>query len=233
MPVADKNIGSLPAAATVNDDSLFVAEQQGEAVKVSGAQFKGYAQSSVSQYVTQAQQAATQALQASEQALEAVDGIGTAVEDTQENALAAQTAQSAAEEAKIGAETARDAIANMTVEAEELDTGQDVYVTKTLVSGVYNLRFGLPRGQTGAQGDEGEPGSSIQSIVRTSGTGAAGTTDTYTVYLTDGSIGGTFQVYNGADGIGAGDMLKATYDPQNFSQDIFAYADNLDCGIWA
>ena len=67
-------------------------------------------------------------------------------------------------------------------------------------------------------------GSSIQSIERTSGTGAPGTTDTYTVTLTDGDTT-TFQVYNGKDGSGTGDMTKAVYDPQGKAQDIFAYAD--------
>lgn len=67
-------------------------------------------------------------------------------------------------------------------------------------------------------------GSSIQSIERTSGTGASGTTDTYTVTLTNGDTT-TFQVYNGKDGSGSGDMTKAVYDPQGKAQDIFAYAD--------
>ena len=83
--MADKNIGSLPAASTVDDDSLLVAEQQGQAVKVTGAQFKGFAQQAVQQYVEQAQEAASDALEASEQALKAVAGIGTAVEDTKAN----------------------------------------------------------------------------------------------------------------------------------------------------
>ena len=42
--MADKNIGSLPAAAGIQDDTLLVGEQQGEAVKLTGAQWKGYAQ---------------------------------------------------------------------------------------------------------------------------------------------------------------------------------------------
>ena len=67
-------------------------------------------------------------------------------------------------------------------------------------------------------------GSSIQSIERTSGTGASGTTDTYTVTLTNGDTT-TFQVYNGKDGSGSGDMTKAVYDPHGKAQDIFAYAD--------
>lgn len=74
-----------------------------------------------------------------------------------------------------------------------------------------------PAGATGPQGSAGSNGSDgrgIASIVRTSGTGAAGTTDTYTITYSDASTS-TFAVYNGANGAGAGDMLKATYDTNN------------------
>lgn len=59
-----------------------------------------------------------------------------------------------------------------------------------------------PKGDTGQQGPAGADGGKgvgIASIARTSGTGAAGTTDTYTITLTDGSTS-TFTVYNGKDG---------------------------------
>ena len=259
--MADKNIGSLPAASTVDDDSLLVAEQQGQAVKVTGAQFKGFAQQAVRQYVEQAQEAASDALEASEQALEAVAGIGTAVEDTKANKEAAEAAQAAAEQAKAGAEAAaqgaaeevkeelqglvdqaetaktgaetaksgaeaaRTAIENMLVEAITLETGQPATVSKSLVDEVVKLTFGLPAGPVGPKGETGDPGSSIDRIERTSGTGAAGTTDTYTIYLTDGKSS-TFQVYNGADGIGSGDMLKSIYDPQGKNTDVFKYVDD-------
>lgn len=259
--MADKNIGSLPAASTVDDDSLLVAEQQGQAVKVTGAQFKGFAQQAVRQYVEQAQEAASDALEASEQALEAVAGIGTAVEDTKANKEAAEAAQAAAEQAqagaeaaaqgaaeevkeelqglvdqaetaktgaetaKSGAEAARTAIENMLVEAITLETGQPATVSKSLVDEVVKLTFGLPAGPVGPKGETGDPGSSIDRIERTSGTGAAGTTDTYTIYLTDGKSS-TFQVYNGADGIGSGDMLKSIYDPQGMNTDVFKYVDD-------
>lgn len=259
--MADKNIGSLPAASTVDDDSLLVAEQQGQAVKVTGAQFKGFAQQAVRQYVEQAQEAASDALEASEQALEAVAGIGTAVEDTKANKEAAEAAQAAAEQAqagaeaaaqgaaeevkeelqglvdqaetaktgaetaKSGAEAARTAIENMLVEAITLETGQPATVSKSLVDEVLKLTFGLPAGPVGPKGETGDPGSSIDRIERTSGTGAAGTTDTYTIYLTDGKSS-TFQVYNGADGIGSGDMLKSIYDPQGMNTDVFKYVDD-------
>lgn len=57
------------------------------------------------------------------------------------------------------------------------------------------------RGPAGAAGPKGETGVGIASISRTSGTGEAGTTDTYTITLTDGSTA-AFTVYNGKDGAG-------------------------------
>lgn len=63
-----------------------------------------------------------------------------------------------------------------------------------------------PQGPQGDPGPKGDPGSSIQKIERTSGTGAPGTTDTYTITLTDGRTS-TFTVYNGANGEDAGDFM--------------------------
>lgn len=60
---------------------------------------------------------------------------------------------------------------------------------------------------------KGDQGYSISRIVRTSGDGGAGTTDTYTVYIdTDPETAiGTFQVVNGT----GGDMSKSVYDIDN------------------
>ena len=302
--MADKTIGSLPQAQSVDDSSLFVCEQQGTAMKTTGAQWKGFAIQAVSQYVEPAQQAAQQAQQAAQQATQAVSQIGTAVEDTQANAQAAQeakeaaeaaqglaetakteaeaaasgvaedaqaaeqakeaaiaaqqaaetaggnaetsatgaatsasqasqsasdasgsataaagsattasqaasnaqSAQTLAETAKAGAEAARDAIVNMLVEAITLETGQPATVSKSLVDQVYKLTFGLPKGKTGATGATGPQGVSVENIQLTSGNHAPGTTDTYTITLSNDS---TFQftVYNGANGTGAGDFM--------------------------
>lgn len=104
------------------------------------------------------------------------------------------------------------------------DTGatgpQGVSVTNAQIDGSGHLIITLSAGEpidagnavgpTGAKGDAGATGpegASVSRIERTSGTGAPGTTDTYTVYLTDGSTGGTFQVYNGANGTGSGDFM--------------------------
>lgn len=203
--MADKTIGSLPAATTVDDSSLWVAENQGQAQKVTGAQIKGFAQESVQQYVSQAQQAA-------QEALEAVSQIGTAVDDTKANAQAAQAAQTSAE-------SARQAIENMMVEAITLATGQPATVSKSLVDQVVKLTFGLPTGAKGDPGNKGDTGTGIQSIELTSGTHAPGTTDTYTITLSDDS---TFQftVYNGANGTGAGDFMADGSVPMTGNLDM-------------
>jgi len=71
-----------------------------------------------------------------------------------------------------------------------------------------------PQGLKGSDGADstvpGPTGNGISSIVRTSGTGAAGTTDTYTITYSD-SATSTFNVVNGANGAtgatGAGGAL--------------------------
>ena len=239
--MADKTIGSLPQAQSVDDSSLFVCEQQGVAMKTTGAQWKGFAVQSVSQYVEPAQQAAQQAQQAAQQAQDAVSQIGTAVEDTQANAQAAQEAKEAAETAQGKAEDAQEAIENLSVSAETLPPDQEATVEKTVSpDGVVSLAFGIPQGNPGETPDieigtvdtlepgqdataditgttpnltlslgipKGQPGTSVSRIQRTSGTGAPGTTDTYTMYDSNDDAIGTFTVYNGANGAGAGDMM--------------------------
>ena len=86
------------------------------------------------------------------------------------------------------------------------------------------------KGDTGEKGGTGDTGNGIAGIERTSGSGAAGTTDTYTITMTDGSTS-AFQVYNGADGAGAGDMTKSVYDSQNKNTDVFAYVDEAVKGV--
>lgn len=198
--VEEAAIGSLPGIADLYDDTLIPVEQQGEARHMTGAQWKRYAQAGVQSYVEAAQEAA-------KDALDAVAGIG----QSEENAAASAEA----------AKEAREAIENLEVSADTLPVWSPASVTKTQESGHVKLEFGLPAGATGAKGD---PGTSIQSIERTAGTGAAGTTDTYTVTMSDGTEF-EYQVYNGADGQGSGDMMKAIYDTENRNTDVFQYVD--------
>jgi len=52
------------------------------------------------------------------------------------------------------------------------------------------------------KGEQGDQGEAIGSVVRTSGDGSPGTTDVYQMRLEDGTVVGTFDVYQGMDGSG-------------------------------
>lgn len=82
--MADKTIGSLPQAQSVDDSSLFVCEQQGTAMKTTGAQWKGFAVQAVSQYVEPAQQAAQQAQQAATNAAKSETNAAKSAQSAQE-----------------------------------------------------------------------------------------------------------------------------------------------------
>ena len=176
-----------------------------------------------------AKTAAESAQEAAESAKDAAAGSSTAAgqKATQaaRSAEDAASAKSAAETAKTDAQAARDAIVNMIVEAVTLETGKPATVSKSLVDNVYKLVFGLPRGETGATGPQGATGNGISGIALKSGNHAPGTSDVYTITLTDGTTF-DFTVYNGANGAGAGDMLASIYDPQGKHQDVFKYVDD-------
>lgn len=97
--MADRTIGELPEApirslpeiANLYDDTLLAVEQQGEARKMTGLQWKKYAQASVSQYVEAAQGAA-------DKAMEAVNQVGSAVEEARGHAAAAAVSANKAEQ---------------------------------------------------------------------------------------------------------------------------------------
>jgi len=57
-----------------------------------------------------------------------------------------------------------------------------------------------PAGAVGPTGATGIAGASVDTVVRTTGDGSAGTTDTYTITYSDATTS-TFTVYNGADGV--------------------------------
>ena len=152
--MADKTIGSLPAAESVDDTSLLVMEQQGAAMKVTGALIKGYAAAAVAGYVDDAKKAAETATKSSEEAVKASQD--------------AETASMEAQNAQQGAEKARQAIENLGVEGETLDPGQQVAVVKTVgADGTVTLTFKIPqgaKGETGDTGDQGETGPQGVSV---------------------------------------------------------------------
>ena len=297
--MADKTIGSLPAASDLNDDSLLVAEQQGQAVSVSGRLFKGFARASVSQYVESAKTAAERAELAMNRqpyassetgtwwvwdaetgeyadtgvSARGLDGFSPTVDITKENGVATITFTTAAGDtvfqisdgADIESITLKSSTAAGNTYTVVLSNGASYEITAPAgpKGDAFTYEDFTPEQLAALKGDKGDPftyadftpeqlaalkgdkgdafvyadftpeqlaalrgpaGNSIQSIVRTAGTGASGTTDTYTVTLTDGSTT-EFYVYNGKDGTGAGDMIKSIYDPQGKNTDIFAYID--------
>lgn len=235
---AASSAAAAAASATGVDEKVQAAQTAAENAAKSEAAAKNAqtaaanAQKAAESAQTGAQSAKTaaeSAQEAAESAKDAAAGSSTAAgqKATQaaQSAEDAASAKSAAEAAKTDAQAARDAIANMIVEAVTLETGKPATVTKSLVDNVYKLVFGLPKGETGATGPQGATGNGISGIALKSGNHAPGTSDVYTITLTDGRTF-DFAVYNGANGAGAGDMLASVYDPQGKHQDIFKYVDD-------
>lgn len=89
--MADKTIGELPVAPQLDDDSLLVVEQQGEARSIKGQLIRHFATVSVESYVEAAQTAAEQASEsaqdaensATEAAQSATDAAGSATKAEQ------------------------------------------------------------------------------------------------------------------------------------------------------
>ena len=84
--MADKNIGALPLAPDLYDDSMLVVEQQGQAMKLSGAQFRAFGKQAVIEevqdYVDQAQEAADSIVNMTVEARTLEDGQPASVTKT-------------------------------------------------------------------------------------------------------------------------------------------------------
>lgn len=228
--IVDKAISDLTQALQITGEDLFVLEQSGEAKKLKGSQVVQYAKDSVAAEVQGVKEYADNAKASADAAAKDATRAETAAQGIDDKVAAADASAKAAETAKTDAQAARDAIVNMIVEAVTLETGTPATVSKSLVDNVYKLAFGLPRGNTGAPGPQGATGNGILGIALKSGNHAPGTSDVYTITLTDGTTF-DFAVYNGANGADTGDMLASVYDPQGKRTDIYKYVDDLDSGV--
>lgn len=198
-------------------NSSFSGEQIDEAI---GVILNG----GISAAVEAAQQSADAAKKSASEAAGSAASVGAAATNAQSAASRASGSATEAESYAHGGTGTR--------EGEDEDNARHyaaltaafvAALNAAVIDGRGHLVFIAPDGSTRDLGDvTGEDGSSIQSITRTAGNGAPGTTDTYTVTLTDGSTT-QFQVYNGKDGMGTGDMTAAVYDPQGKKQDVFQY----------
>lgn len=83
--------------------------------------------------------------------------------------------------------------------AGTVDTYTITYTDST--TSTFTVRNGA-NGSDGSDGSPGLDGNGISTIVKPLTTGVAGTTDTYTIVMTNGTSS-TFDVYNGKDGTGA------------------------------
>jgi len=169
----------------------------------------------IRELVTQVEEDAAAAEAARAAAVVAKNAAETAEVNAELAEVNAELAETNAETAQAAAEDARDASINM---AENFDVTATTLSAGSSATASYNnetfvLALGIPRGNTGATGAtgaagaDGDDGRGIVSVVRTSGNGAAGTTDTYTITYTDATTS-TFQVYNGANGTGTGTVTS-------------------------
>ena len=187
--MADRSIVELNEATELLDSGLTVVYQNEETLKISGTALKTYARQAVQNYANQAASLATEAAQAAASSAQSAQAAAeTAANNASNYSSSANTSAQSAAQSATSAQTSQEAIENMTVSASTLDAGSAATVTKTIINDIVNLAFGLPRGD---KGETGDAGASISNIERTSGTGAPGTTDTYTITLTNGT---TFQV---------------------------------------
>lgn len=133
--MADKTIRELPRAARLDNDSLMIAEQQGEAVSVTGELIASFARDAAEADVQKAVDAAASAESAANRAELAKESItideeklAQAVSRTSESATSAKTS---ADNAAQSAEDAEESANRAQAEAER--------VTVPAAAGVYNM----------------------------------------------------------------------------------------------
>lgn len=88
--VAEATIGSLPEIASLYDDTLIPVEQQGEARRMTGAQWKQYARAGVEIYVDGAKESAKAAENSAASAAKSARDAAASATDAAESALSAQ-----------------------------------------------------------------------------------------------------------------------------------------------
>ena len=158
----------------------------------------------------------TEAKKSENAALVAQTAAEFAKGDAEAAKLAAQAAKTAAEAAKTDAEDARD----------KAKTSETSAAASALSAQQYSGKPPKPQDETWWIWDAsqqkyvdtgigceltGPTGNGIQAITLTSGDHTPGTTDIYTVTMTDGTTT-TISVYNGRNGTGAGDVLGIAFD---------------------
>ena len=197
----DLSINQLPAGSSVQPTALLVVYQNGATQSITGAQLIQFANVEVNG----AAAAAAASAQEAEASSQAIQNMG----------VSAQTI-APGQPAVVDKQVSPDGVVTLLfsiprgVQGETGPQGVSVTAASVLADGTLQLTLSSgstlnagnvvgPQGPQGVQGETGPQGVSIQSVTKTAGTGAPGTSDTYTITLTNGSTF-EFQVYNGADG---------------------------------
>ena len=89
-----------------------------------------------------------------------------------------------------------------------LNPGSSATVTNSGTTSAAVFNFGIPRGADGTDGTDGEDGVSVTGVQLLS---TSGRVKTYRMSFSNGTYF-DYDVTDGADGSGAGDMLKSDYD---------------------
>lgn len=88
--MADRTIGELPVADRLDDESLLVVEQQGEARSIQGLLVRRFAEAATEGAVQAAQAAAEQAEQSAQDAANSADQAAKSADEAAESAQSAQ-----------------------------------------------------------------------------------------------------------------------------------------------
>lgn len=149
-------------------------------------------------------------------ALKAKTDAEAAKESAEKDALSAAKAKKDAENAKLAAEQAKTGAEKSAGNAAESASRAEQYSGKPPKP--QNGTWWIWDAETGAYYDtkiscelRGPIGVGIDDIQLTEGDHSPGSTDVYTVHLTDGSSY-NISVYNGLNGTGAGDVLGISFD---------------------
>ena len=239
--MADKSITDLNEATQLFDNGLMVVYQSGETKKMQGQTLKQYINAVADINAAKAAaERAEAAAQDAEQAAVNTPYIGangnwfvfdSATKSYKDSGVDASITVDIADITMLpygssayitNSGTATDPIFHLFIPSAK--NGNDGYSPTVSVSAISGGNKVTITDKSGSKTFNVMDGDSITGIVLISGTGEAGTVDTYAVTTSSGGSY-TFNVRNGADGKGTGDMLKSVYDPTGKAQDIFAYAD--------
>ena len=235
---ADSAVKSAEDAAGSAGVAREKAEEAGKSAEAAAksAEAAGLAEEKAETYAGQAEESAADAKEQADAAEKSAELANQSAGRAEEAAFqAAESAEAAAGDASDAKESADDAADSALSAAESAEMAQaysgkppvitdDIWYVWDAETDAY-LSTGKPsrgeQGLTGPQGVKGEPGAGIANVTRTSGSGLAGTQDVYTVYNSNGKAVGTFSVYQGANGDGAGDFM---------ANGSVAMTGNLDIG---